>query len=540
MTINKQSAHYYVFLFGLSLAIIGLGVSRFLLSIGGMLLALNWLLEGGFSEKWKRLRGNRPAILIIILFALHLIGLWNTTNFDYALNDIRIKLPLLLFPVVLGSAKPLPSALIIRLLWLFVAVVIFGTLLSIGHYFLAHNKDVDNIREIVFFSSPIRFSLLLVIALFFSFYAWRSDRMGWWWFIAIAIWVIGFLIFLQSLTGIAVMIGTAVVMGIFYAATHLPTPKKYFWMAAPVFAVVLMVALVISGYFKYTTPQAVPDNFAPFETHSAGGSEYEHHEENHELENGFFIYRYVATEELNRAWNRNSDMDFWGEDQRGQLMRHTIIRYMSSLGLRKDSLGFAQLSSDDFQRMEQGYTTAVPIKNPLLHRLQGTYFEVHAFVNNKAVAGGSVTQRMVYFSNGWNLARENWILGVGTGDVNDALLQQYDLAASSLPDDLRRRAHNQYLTFWISFGVLGMLYFLYLNHYAISWSMRRQNWMAMAFTVIAAFSFLTEDTLETQTGATFYALLYALLLCIPLRDSAGAKFRFDELWRNSVDGRLGQ
>jgi len=34
----------------------------------------------------------------------------------------------------------------------------------------------------------------------------------------------------------------------------------------------------------------------------------------------------------------------------------------------------------------------------------------------------------------------------------------------------------------------------------------------MAFTIIAAMSFLTEDTLETQAGVMFFAFFYLFLL----------------------------
>lgn len=540
MVANRQNVHRYLFLFGLSLAIIGLGVSRFLLSIGGMLLALNWLLEGGLAEKLSVLKRNKPALLLIALFVLHLLWLLNTENWDYAFKDIRIKLPLLLFPVVLGTSKPIAQPTLIRLLWLFTAVVLLGTLLSIGDYFTAHNKNVDNIREIIFFSSPIRFSLLLVIALSFVFYLWQTRRLHGVLFFIIAGWITGFLVFIQSLTGIVVLLAAAVILSFYYGLTHAAKPWKYAWMFLPVLFVISAIAMVIFGYNQYITQKDVADNFPPFEVHSAGGEMYEHHMDNMELENGYYIYRYVAQDELERAWNRNSSFDFNGKDQRNQLLRHTTIRYLSSLGLRKDSIGFSKLTQEDIRRIEQGYTTAVPPKNPLLRRMHGTYFEINAFHNNAAVQGGSLTQRLVFFANGWRVARENWLFGVGTGDVNDELLKQYNTDESQLPDELRRRPHNQYLTFLISFGIIGLLYFLYLNFYSVKKAFQTENWMTMVFTLVATLSFLTEDTLETQIGASFYAILFSLFMTMRIKNLTGGEFCFNELWRNPVNSRAGQ
>ena len=39
------------------------------------------------------------------LFLLHLIGCLWTSDFDYAIKDLTIKLPLLILPIIIGTSK---------------------------------------------------------------------------------------------------------------------------------------------------------------------------------------------------------------------------------------------------------------------------------------------------------------------------------------------------------------------------------------------------------------------------------------------------
>lgn len=538
MVLNRKSAHYYAFLFGLTLMVVGLGVSRFLISMGGLILALNWILEGNFAQKFNRLKSNRPALLLLLLFAMHVVWLLNTENFEYAFKDIRIKLPLLLLPVIFGSAPSLKRKVLFNFLWLFVAVVLFGTLLSIGHYFTNHNPDINNIRQIVFFSSPIRFALLLVMGFLFSFYSAITRRIPWLSFAMIAVWIIGYLIFIQSITGLTMLISLLVIFSMYSGFRFASKPLEYALAGLPLLLTTLLIVMIANDFNAYQKPADVADNYAPFDSHSSGGEVYIHDLGNTELENGHYIYRYIAEKELQTSWAERSTFNFWSKDPRGQTISYTVMRYMSSLGLRKDSVGFAQLTDEDIDRIEIGYTTAFPIHNPIYRRLRATYFEVNSFLNGASAQGGSVVQRLIYVENGFKVAKESWLIGVGTGDVNDAILQQYVSDETKLEPDFQRRAHNQYLTFLISFGLLGAVYFLALNIWSVTRAFKHADFMAIGFTVVAALSFLSEDTLETQVGATFYAFFFSFLLVQKVHTSAGKEFRFNELWRNSVDGRL--
>lgn len=537
MNLSRQSIHYAVFLFAMALLLTGLSVSKFLASLGGMILALNWILEGQFSEKVQRLKANKPALLVLGLFALHLIWLWNTSNFDYALKDIRIKLPLLFLPVVLGSGKPLSRKAVMGLLWLFVAALFVGTVMSLIYYFTHHNLQVDNIRKIIFFSSPIRFAILIVLGMAFVFYAYYARRVSGWLVVVLGLWFLAFLAFLQSLTGLFMVVALASALLFRVGWKRCRQPMGTIGLLLPVVFWGGLAWMLWSGYQTYTTPVDSPLNSPPWKSYSVGGEEYEHYPENRELQNGYYIYRYVAAEELAREWQRATSTSLDTADARGQRLRHTLIRYMASLGLARDSVGFEAMSKEDIACVKSGVTNAQPSVNPLQRRIESTYFEINSFREEGRVQGGSVVQRWVYWKTGWQVASDNWLFGVGTGDVDDAIQQEYTRQSSPLEPDYRRRAHNQYLTFWISFGIFGALYFLALNVWSLVLAFRPLNYMAAAFVLLAVMSFVAEDTLETQVGATFYALFYALFLCQKMVTSAGEDFRFNEFRGDVVNRR---
>ena len=94
-----------------------------------------WLFMGDpVKEKLRRFVHNRVALVLVALYLLHLIGLVYTSDFTYAFKDLRVKLPLLILPVVLSSVKPLDKKHFDLLMLLYVASVFVATCISFGYY----------------------------------------------------------------------------------------------------------------------------------------------------------------------------------------------------------------------------------------------------------------------------------------------------------------------------------------------------------------------------------------------------------------------
>jgi hypothetical protein len=90
---------------------------------------------------------------------------------------------------------------------------------------------------------------------------------------------------------------------------------------------------------------------------------------------------------------------------------------------------------------------------------------------------------------------------------------------SPLDPKYRLRAHDEYLTLLISFGLPGLLWSLF----SWWWPAYRMRAFAhplfVAWCIVFLISCLSEDTLETQMGATFFALYYTLFVFAGPRDS---------------------
>ncbi|MFN6083634.1 MAG: O-antigen ligase family protein, partial [Fluviicola sp.] len=97
--------------------------------------------------------------------------------------------------------------------------------------------------------------------------------------------------------------------------------------------------------------------------------------------------------------------------------------------------------------------------------------------------------------------------GVGSADVQDAFKAKYANYSFGLSKDFWNRAHNQYLTVLISSGIIGFILFLLIWFAIIRTSFKSKHYLFALLTVIVLSSFLSEDTLESQTGVTIAAFL---------------------------------
>jgi len=67
------------------------------------------LARTNFIDKLSVFFRNRVAIVFVSMFLLHLIGLIHTSDFSYALKDLRTKLPILLLPIVMCTMEKIPA-----------------------------------------------------------------------------------------------------------------------------------------------------------------------------------------------------------------------------------------------------------------------------------------------------------------------------------------------------------------------------------------------------------------------------------------------
>ncbi len=198
-----QRAHYFIYLAAIIILVIGLSTSEFLMSISSITLAVNWVLEGKFKVKFQKLKADKLALLLTFLFFIYVFWMVGTSDINEGLKELRIRLPLLLFPIVLGSIPRFKEKELILIARLFILATLVSTLISVGVYleWIPTSLDITDVRNISIFISHIRLSLLICVALVISIYfilVEKSNRV----LIFLGIlWFIGFLYLIQSATG---------------------------------------------------------------------------------------------------------------------------------------------------------------------------------------------------------------------------------------------------------------------------------------------------------------------------------------------------
>jgi len=192
----------------------------------------------------------------------------------------------------------------------------------------------------------------------------------------------------------------------------------------------------------------------------------------------------------------------------------TLMRYLTWKEYSKDADGVSRLTLEEIQDIEDGYPTPEHRSraNDVLFRLQQLADEYRIYHFEGYASGHTLAQRLEYQKTALWVVKSNWLTGVGTGDVKKAMQEGYVERKTRLEPRLRLGAHNQFLSLIMAFGIAGLLIVLLLAGVMMKSAIAYKDLLLLGFTVLALGSFLSEDTLETQAGATFFAFLSSVLL----------------------------
>lgn len=501
-----------IYFLSLSLVALSLPLSPFLLSVSQFILIGNWILEGHFKDKLQIFKTRKGLWVFLLFFLLHITGMVYTADLLSGLHDLKIKLPLLLLPLVVGTSRPLTEKAINRLLIVFGTATFLSTLFCYYNYTKAPMSDV---REISIFISHIRLSILVNISIFsFSYLILKYNHMTWIGYkiggLLMIIWMIYFLNLLQSVTGIMVFVALVVLISL-----HLFSLTRSIFLRSGVLVftaliIIFLASNLIASIRLFSEHQTEPENL---DSLTMNGNPYAHNTGNREMEGGNYVWLYVCEKELEKEWNNKSKFEYKGEDLRRQELSITLIRFLTSKGLRKDSAGLSALSPEEIKLIENGIASAYYTNRGFPHpRIYQIVWELDSYSKGLNPSGLSVAQRIEYWKNGILIIKSNPIKGVGTGDVQKAFDEYYELYTSPLKPEYRLRAHNQFLTFAIAIGIPAMLLLLFALFYPAFSEKRWKLFLPQLIMLTAFISMLNEDTLETQAGVSFFAFFYTLFI----------------------------
>ena len=517
-TENRDYLHRLIYIHSLLLAAVALPVSEFLLSLSQFFLVANWLIEGQLYDKWKKIKTNKPLLLFLTLFFTHIIWLLNTCNFQYAIHDIRIKLPLLVFPVIISSTQPLNKQELLKILKYFTNSVFVATLILFSLYLGCCNFEYTNTKNISIFISHIRFSLMITFSIFIYLYFFvknekffniKYHKIA---YIVLILWKIFFLLLLQARTGILIFF---LILPIFVFRMNNLFVKKIIVKYAIYFVTLFFVITPV--YYVYYVIKKFYDveqlNFSQLPKYTPKNNIYYHNPNLPILENGHYVWTYISYPELEEGWKKLSKIPFDSLDKKGQKIKFTLIRYLTSKGLTKDAKGISQLSLEDVKLVENGETNYLAKnKFSIYYLIYKIIWQIDVYLKIKEANNYSLIQRYEYLKVAFSIIRDNFWFGTGTGDVYDEYLKKYKSGISSLDKIHWHRAHNQIVTFFVTFGIVGfviaIISIILPPYYTGAYKMLLFN----IFFLIIFLSFLNEDTLETQMGVTFFSFFYTIFV----------------------------
>ncbi len=480
-------------------------------SIPQFILLGNWLLEGNFRKKFMELKNARVFWILASVWFVHVFGLLYTTDLDAGWDDVRTKIPLVFLPLIYFTTPVLK----IKEMQLVLQSFLAGSFINVSwcivyRYFIFSGTDI---REVSRFMSHIRLGFLLCLAIAVCLYLYQqhtNTRNKW-------IYLLGasYFVFSIYVLGLASGFLNLIFLGILFLMINAYRKSLKLFLSAMFFIVLVLFTgtfYIVNFYKSYFTPREGGANIQL--SKSPSGRPYSGYEFTKQLENGNLATRNIQEYELQKEWNRRVPSDSFNLKLNHNSLRfYTLIRFLSSKGLPKDSVTVHSLSAEELDLISKGVCNAlVPTWPTLKQRLYEFLYELYDYNLNGTINGHSYTMRYFYLQAGINAIIHEWPFGCGTGDVQQAMYKAFKRMEIPLNPEWQKRPHNQFITVALSNGVHGFIFFIVSLLFPIVYYRKYFSMLYVYFFVSVLFSFLMDDTLETQTGLSFYAVFNTVLL----------------------------
>ncbi|MBN2890845.1 MAG: O-antigen ligase family protein [Bacteroidales bacterium] len=519
MDIDRISLFRRLYIGSIIILFFGLVFSKLAISLAQFSLLAVWFLEKDYNSKFKRLKQDIPALIFLSIFTLFLIGILWTDNFDAGLKALKLKLPILVIPFLISSSKPISKKELKILLFSFIVIVFAKSIQSL--IIFISNEYISSIQKLNPKISHIRLSLIIDFAIFATIYLLRKDfftkSSQKYISILVILWFIVSLFIIQSVTGFVILIIVILALSTAYFFRLKNKHLKYFFLFI---TIIIPIALIIYINYQFQDFYTFKDpNYNDLPEYTEQGNKYTHDSTNIYIENGYYVGYYLCEKELKKEWNERSTIKYDSTDINGYKIKYTLKRYLTSLGLPKDSTGVKSLTDKDIKSIEKSisnvrFNNKININN----RIYKIIWQFHIYLKTKNPNNQSLTQRIEFTKTAINIIKKNTLFGVGTGDLKQAFADQYIEDNSKLEQKNRYTTHNQYISFIVVFGVILGTWCILALFLPFFINKKYKEFLPSIFFIIAMFSMLNEDTLETSIGISFFTIFYSLLILQKLKE----------------------
>jgi ABC-type multidrug transport system fused ATPase/permease subunit len=494
---------------------VSLPLAEFMVSISAGLVFVSWLLTGKFTQKWKLLKSQKAALLLISIFFVYVTGILFTQHTDLALYELKKTAFILAVPLCLSTGPKIEFTRFRKILIAFLATLNLATFIAIVRLIFRARLGIHEIWEILFVSHiGFTFQILLGVAILINelynnqsiYKKWRTL------IIADIIYLIAFLFILKALTGIV----TLAILILIHMVFVIRRIKNRHWKS---FAIVMLPLMILGGFaylgwciHHFYDTDKIDFNHLPEKT--VNGRPYRHDLNDKTLENGHYVGLFLCEEELQKGWEQRSSLGYHDNGQNGFPVYSTLIRYLTSKGLTKDSVGMSKLQAEDIASIEKGVANYIYNKRflSIYPRIYQTIWEMDIYLKTGDPNMKSLAKRIEFEKAAFTIIKEHPLFGVGTGNWKQAFADAYHKNKSLLDAEEYASAHNQYLNYLVKFGILGFLWIMFAWITPLFLTKRNHYYPAVILVLVLAISNFSDSNLEAHMGISFFIFFYSLFL----------------------------
>lgn len=488
--------------------------SQALVSIFAGVILFVALVEDGRSNKLSRLKQNRILLLLPGIFLIYLVSSMIYYKPGNSFYDLQKTLFFFVIPFAFIIGKPLNSHQKRLLFYVFVFSVFVATVVAVFNWFIKSESVNFGIHKISLISH-IRFSFQLILVFWFLilFIQKNTQRLSKYnktGLLLLSFYFLFFLFFQQSLTGV-IAFGASLLFVVFLI---IQTQEKYRIILHSILIVLILGPVLYSLSIINSFYKIEKINPETIEKTTALGNPYEHDFKNKAVENGRYTFLYICHDEMREEWNQISTKKYDDLLPNGFPLYSTLIRYLTSKGLKKDAQGVKSLSSEDIRNVENGISNVIfqKKKYTLYPRIYQTVWEFYMYSETGNPSYQSFSQRIEFTKAALSIIGENFWFGVGSGNWKAEFEKTYISNHSKLEKSLYASSHNQYLNYMVKFGFIGLLVILFCIIYPVIKYKSYRNTLFLIFLVFMFFANFADSNLETHMGSSFFLFFYCLLV----------------------------
>ncbi|MFN0188400.1 MAG: O-antigen ligase family protein [Bacteroidia bacterium] len=108
----------------------------------------------------------------------------------------------------------------------------------------------------------------------------------------------------------------------------------------------------------------------------------------------------------------------------------------------------------------------------------------------------------------FQLLKDHWLLGLTPGDLQNQLNNRYVKLNAPELAKTKYNTHNEYLNYWLCFGLMGLLSILALLIIPFWQAFRTKNFLFICFLLLISIAMLSENIFSRQYGLFFFLIFY--------------------------------